>query len=663
MDSIVNNSNRLYDLSAAERFQLLVNSITDYAIYLLDPQGHVASWNSGAQRFKGYTQEEILGQHFSRFYTEEDRASGLPERALRTAATEGKFEAEGWRVRKDGTRFWTSVLIDPVFDTDGQLIGFAKVTRDISEKRDAQQRLFESEQNFRMLVQGVRDYAIYMLDLDGNVTNWNPGAEAIKGYSADEIVGQHFSRFYTEEERASGEPARALETALREGKYEKEAWRVRKDGTRFWASVLLDPIRDEFGELMGFAKVTRDITERRLAQEAIDKAREELIQAQKLEAIGRLTGGVAHDFNNMLTIIRSSVDLLRRPDLSDEKRIRYFDAIAETADRAAALTGQLLTFARRQPMRPEHFEVGARIEALAQIIKTSVGSPIEVEFDIAEDVGSVEADPNQFETAVLNIVINARDAMPSGGRLRIEARNVDTAPPRGTKRGSFVAVSLQDSGTGIDEQTLARIFEPFFTTKAVNKGTGLGLSQVYGFVKQSGGEIDVTSSPGQGARFTLYLPRSVDRPTKPDETVESAESYAHLPPLNVLLVEDNEHVGEFARTLLTELGQRVTWVTHARAALDILESGADRFDIVFSDIVMPGISGMDLAGQIKANWPTLPIVLTSGYSDALSDQGSHGFEVLQKPYSVEALLRILQEHTRPAGRARTDKSTDPDQAS
>jgi PAS domain S-box-containing protein len=644
MNEAASQARGLKALDAAERFQLLVHAIRDYAIYLLDPEGYVVSWNSGAQRFKGYSEDEIVGQHFSRFYTPEDREAGLPARALRTAATEGKFEAEGWRVRKDGTRFWTSVVIDPVLDTKGELIGFAKVTRDISDKREAQEALFESEQRFRMLVQGVRDYAIYMLDLDGRVTNWNTGAEAIKGYSAEEIIGQHFSRFYTEEDRISGEPARAIETALREGKYEKEAWRVRKDGSRFWASVVLDPIRNERGELIGFAKITRDITERRLAQEAIDKAREELAQAQKLEAIGRLTGGVAHDFNNMLTIIRSSVDLLRRPDLPEEKRSRYFDAIADTADRAAGLTRQLLTFARRQPMRPEHFKVGARLQALAQIINTSVGSPINVEFNISEDVGSVEADANQFETAVLNIVINARDAMPDGGMLRIDARNVDRAPTRSreTTKGSFIAVSFQDSGTGIDQETLKRIFEPFFTTKAVNKGTGLGLSQVYGFIKQSGGEIDVSSRPGEGARFTLYLPRAADRPA---EAAREPQGEAATAPasLNVLLVEDNENVGEFARALLTELGQIVTWVTHARAALDILEQGEHQFDIVFSDIVMPGISGIDLAREIRAKWPRLPVVLTSGYSETLAEQTSREFELLQKPYAAEPLLRLLQE--------------------
>src|SRR5436190_14368049 len=369
----------LTDLAQAERFELLVGAVKDYAIYLLDADGRVATWNTGAERFKGYSAEEIIGQHFSVFYTLEDRAIGKPERALETARREGRFEAEGWRVRKDGGRFWTHVVIDPVLSADGETIGFAKITRDITEKRAADQALQESEQRLRLLVQGVQDYAIYMLDPQGVVTNWNAGAESIKGYTAEEIVGRHFSLFYTPEDRAAGRPAYALETALREGKFEGEAERVRKNGERFWASVVIDPIRDETGQLLGFAKVTRDITEKRDAQREIERAREALVQAQKMEAIGRLTGGVAHDFNNLLTVIRASADFLRRPNLPEEKRTRYIQAIAETADRAAVLTGQLLAFARRQPLQPELFDVGDRLRSLQQIIGTTVGSAVEVE--------------------------------------------------------------------------------------------------------------------------------------------------------------------------------------------------------------------------------------------------------------------------------------------
>ena len=635
-------SGNLHAIADDRRLVMLLNAVKDYAIYLLDAEGHVVSWNAGAERFKGYTADEIIGQHFSRFYTDEDRASGLPGRALATAAQAGKFEAEGWRVRKDGTRFWTSVVIDPVHDTDGTLIGYAKVTRDITEKRSAERALRESERRFRLLVEGIKDCAIYMLDPEGHVSNWNPGAAAIKGYTADEIIGHHFSRFYTEEDRQAGEPARALRTALTEGKYEVEAWRVRKDGTRFRAGVLIDPIRDENGDLLGFAKVTRDLTERWRAQQEVERAREAMAQAQKMEAVGRLTGGIAHDFNNLLTIIRSSADLLRMPTITEEKRARYVDAIAETADRAAALTSQLLAFARRQPLLPEVFDVAERVRGLTRMIETSVGSSIMIEIE-ARDAGRVDADLNQFETAILNLVINARDAMPSGGELRITTALVEGVPAvrgHGPSVGRFVAVTVADNGSGIDPQTMSQIFEPFFTTKGINKGTGLGLSQVHGFAKQSGGEIDVESRVGVGTAFTLYLPVAV---RVGGETARSAimARGSDIATRRVLLVEDNETVGQFARSLLSELGQVVTWVQSGEAALELLDEAADKFDLVFTDVVMTGMNGVELARRIGVRWPALRVVLTSGYSHILADEANHGFPLLRKPYTVSHLLEVL----------------------
>ncbi len=290
--------------STGGRYELLVQSVTDYAIYMLDLEGRVTSWNAGARRFKGYEAEEIIGEHFSRFYTPEERAKEIPRIALETAEREGRFEAEGWRVRKDGSRFWANVVIDPIRDPAGRLVGFAKVTRDLTERRMAEEELRQSEQRFRMLVQSVTDYAIYMLDPDGRVSSWNAGAERFKGYAADEIMGEHFSRFYSDEDRAAGIPRIALETARSEGRFEAEGWRVRKDGSRFWASVVIDPIRADTGELIGFAKVTRDLTEKRAIEE-------QLRQSQKMEAVGQLTGGLAHDFNNLLTGISGSLEMMQ----------------------------------------------------------------------------------------------------------------------------------------------------------------------------------------------------------------------------------------------------------------------------------------------------------------------------------------------------------------
>ncbi|MGE4047297.1 MAG: PAS domain S-box protein, partial [Acetobacteraceae bacterium] len=336
-------------ISAAEVHHLLVQSVVDYAIFMLDPEGRVTSWNPGAERIKGYTREEILGSHFSRFYPPEELAAGVPARALRIAAETGRFHTEGWRIRKDGSRFWAMIVIDRI-DQGGKLLGFAKITRDMTEERAAQLEALEKERQFRLLVRGVTDYAIFMLTPDGCVSNWNTGAERIKGYTEPEILGEHFSRFYTEEDRAAGLPRKALETARREGRYESEGWRVRKDGSRFWAGVVLDAIADDQGELIGFAKITRDLTERREVQLELEKSREQLFQSQKMEAVGNLTGGLAHDFNNLLTGISGSLELMRarlaQGRINDLER--YIIAAQGAAARAAALTHRLLAFARRQ---------------------------------------------------------------------------------------------------------------------------------------------------------------------------------------------------------------------------------------------------------------------------------------------------------------------------
>ncbi|HZF95886.1 MAG TPA: PAS domain S-box protein [Allosphingosinicella sp.] len=609
-----------------QRFQLLVNAITDYAVYMLDREGYVATWNPGARRFKGYEPAEIVGQHFSRFFTDEDRATGLPQRALHTAATEGKFETEGWRVRKDGTRMWAHVVIDPILDDTGTLVGFAKITRDITDRKSAEQALFESEQRFRMLVQGVHDYAIYMLDPTGVVSNWNTGAERIKGYKAGEIVGEHFSRFYTPEDRANGEPERALATALAEGKYEKEAWRLRSDGTRFWAHVVIDPIRDERGALIGFAKITRDATERRNAQIELEEARAALFQAQKLQALGELTGGIAHDFNNLMTVIRGSADLLRRSDLAEEKKGRYLDAIVETADRAATLTGQLLAFSRRQRLKPEVIDLNLRLDAFGEMLERTLGGQVDVTLDLAPGLWRTEADPTQLETALLNAAINARDAMPDGGTLAIRTCNAHE------KEGDFVVVELSDTGTGMPEEVLNRAYEPFFTTKPVGKGTGLGLSQVHGFAAQSGGRTELSSKAGEGTILRLYLPRA-DREAAPPASAPPAARRGDG--RTVLLVEDNDHVRAFAEHLLADLGYEVLCAASAEQALEMLKGR--EVDIVFSDIVMPEMSGLDLARLLAERRPDLPIVLATGYSEETVSGDAAAFEVLSKPYGADTL--------------------------
>jgi PAS domain S-box-containing protein len=389
----MNSKNKAIDdeLTNEQRFQLLVTGVSDYAIYMLNPDGYVSSWNAGAQRFKGYLPHEIIGQHFSAFYTEEDRIAGIPAKALQTALNEGKFEAEGWRVRKDGTRFWASVVIDPIRNDSGTLIGFAKVTRDITERKATQEALRESEERFRMLVQGVTDYALYMLSPTGHITNWNAGAQRIKGYTHDEVVGTHFSRFYTEEDRSNDLPSQALATATKEGRFEKEGWRVRKDGSRFWAHVVIDAIHNEQGELVGFAKITRDITEKKQAAEALERANAALFQSQKMEAIGQLTGGIAHDFNNLLAVLSSSLDVFSTR-LQDPRDIKMLESMQRTIQRGATLTQQLLSFARQQPLKASKHNLNTLISGFEAMLRRACDSSMAFNINLESSLKSVSLD-------------------------------------------------------------------------------------------------------------------------------------------------------------------------------------------------------------------------------------------------------------------------------
>jgi len=614
-------------------FRLLVQSIVDYAIYLLDPKGFVTSWNAGAERIKGFQTEEIVGQHFSKFYTEEDQKAGMPQKVLDTAAREGKFEGEGWRVRKDGTRFWASVVVDRINDRHGKLIGFAKITRDMTEKRKAQQALLEAERRFRLLVQGVTDYSIFMLDPEGRVTNWNAGAARIKGYSANEIVGQHFSRFYTQEDLDADVPTTAIETARKTGRYEAEGWRVRKDGSRFWASVVLDAIRDDDGELIGFAKITRDMSEKREAQLRLEESREQLFRSQKMEALGQLTGGLAHDFNNLLTAILGACELATRNTDDPEKLKRMLDGIRNSAQRGAGLTKQLLAFARAQQLEIKQIDLKAFFAEVSTLLRPSLRSNIEVITQLSDSVWPVDADAGALELAILNLAFNARDAMKDGGKLRISAENVVlNGKPDGLK-GEHVALQVADTGSGMAPDVMERVFEPFFTTKGFGEGTGLGLSQVFGFAKQIGGAITVDSRPDEGASFTLYLPAS--------RGANATETRANAGPAlgRVLIVEDDTFVAELAAGMLGELGFECTVAHSATEALERL-AGGEKPKLVFSDIIMPGgISGIELARKVRDRFPELPVLLTTGYSEEVG--GSHGFPVLQKPYEMDALAGAL----------------------
>jgi PAS domain S-box-containing protein len=614
-------------------FKLLIQSIVDYAIYMLDPEGNVTSWNVGAERIKGFQTEEIVGQHFSKFYTDEDREARVPERVLETARKEGKFQGEGWRVRKDGTRFWASVVVDRINGEDGKLLGFAKITRDMTEQREAQHALLEAERRFRILIQGVTDYAIYMLDPEGRVTNWNAGAERIKGYSPDEIIGQHFSRFYTSDDFDAGVPKRALETARETGRYEAEGWRVRKDGTRFWASVVIDAIKDEDGKIIGFAKITRDQTEKREAQLRLEESREQLFRSQKMEALGQLTGGLAHDFNNLLTAILGAADLALRNVADPEKLKRMLDGIRNSAQRGAGLTKQLLAFARAQQLEIRQIDLKDFMGDVTTLVRPSLRSDIELVTEISDQLWPVDADAGALELAILNLAFNARDAMKDGGKLRISAENVVlNGQPEGL-RGEHVALRVRDTGSGMSPETMERVFEPFFTTKSFGEGTGLGLSQVFGFAKQIGGGVTVDSEIDKGSSFTLYLPAS-----RGATHAESKANGVHALG-RVLIVEDDTLVAELAAGMLDELGFETVVAHSAKEALDRL-AGGEKPKVIFSDVVMPGgISGIELARKVRDRFPELPILLTTGYSEQIA--GTHGFPVLQKPYELESLADAL----------------------
>jgi PAS domain S-box-containing protein len=625
-------------LESERRFRLLVQGVVDYAIFMLDPTGVVANWNLGAERIKGYTASEIVGHHFSRFYTSEDQSSGEPTRALEIAAREGRYETEGWRVRKDGSRFWASVVIDVIHGDSGQLLGFAKITRDITERRLAQEALRESERDLRLLVNSITDYAFYLLDPNGIVTTWNTGAHRIEGYAAEEIIGQHFSKFYTEADRSTGAPARALDSATRDGKYESVGWRVRKDGTLFWASAVLHSIRDEQGSLVGFAKITRDTTERHEAQAALERAQDQLAESRKMEALGQLTGGVAHDFNNLLMIVSGHVRIIKKLVSENPKGLRAAEAIEHASKRGAALTRQLLAFSRRQRLKPAVTDLRQRVEAIREMLSSSVGNGISLVIPPSTDVWPVEVDVVELDLAFLNVALNSRDAMPDGGTITVTTENVRLRHGHlgQNLEGDFVALTIADTGAGIPEDILPRIFDPFFTTKQTGRGTGLGLSQVHGFVHQSGGTVTVASEIGSGTKLTMYLPRARGEPLQSsgneDQTIQSPTEST------VLLVEDNPDVALVSADMLEQLGCSVRVVNDATSALQALEQG-DRFDLVFSDIVMAGqMDGLSLARAIRERRPHLPILLVTGYAKA-AEAVTDEFPILRKPFQIGELAQ------------------------
>jgi signal transduction histidine kinase/CheY-like chemotaxis protein len=416
---------------------------------------------------------------------------------------------------------------------------------------------------------------------------------------------------------------------LSEGKYEREAWRVRKDGSLFWAHVLIDPISDDDGQHIGFAKITRDITDKKRTREELEQAEQALFQSQKLQALGELTGGIAHDFNNLMTVITGSADFLRRNrELPEAKKLRYLDGIIETAARATTLTSQLLTFGRRQTIKPQVLEVARRLTSAQELLGRTLGSRFTIEVHAAVGL-QIEVDPAQFEAAIVNAVVNARDAMPDGGRITLGAAREEV------DGRSFVRISIEDTGLGMPERVKERAFDPFFTTKEVGKGTGLGLSQIHGFAAQAGGSTEIKSQEGLGTTISIIVPFA----DKPVEQVNRAEVVTQsLTAVKILLVEDNDPVRAFALNMLLDEGCSVMEASNAREALTRLEEAP--VDLMLTDVVMPGASGIELANQVRRTRPELPIVLVSGFSDELVGTGTD-YPFLTKPFTSAELKSVL----------------------
>jgi PAS domain S-box-containing protein len=507
------------------------------------------------------------------------------------------------------------------------------------------------ERQYRLLVNAVIDYGIYMLDPAGTVTSWNRGAQRFKGYEAHEIIGRNFACFFTESEQAEGKPQAALATAAADGRFEDEGWRVRKDGTRFWAHVVLDRIQGDDGAIIGFVKITRDITEKHDAGLALELANEKLLQSQKMEAVGQLTGGLAHDFNNMLAGITGSLELMQKRLMQGRVNdlARYLAAAHGSARRAAALTQRLLAFSRQKPLAPRPTDVTRLVSSMEDLIRRTVGPAITVESVGAGGLWATIIDPNQLENALLNLCLNARDAMPGGGRLTIETANKWLDDRGGSERdvppGQYVSLCVSDTGDGMTPDVAKRAFDPFFTTKPLGFGTGLGLSMIYGFTRQSNGQVRIYSEVGQGTTVCLYLPRH--HGAADDGTMVPARAEAPRARLGqtVLVVDDEPTIRMLVGEVLHEAGYAVIEAESGVEGLKLLQSNA-RIDLVVTDIGLPGgMNGRQMIDAARLARPRLKALFITGFAEnavignGILDPGMH---VLTKPFALDDLAHRIR---------------------
>ncbi|HLI10521.1 MAG TPA: PAS domain S-box protein [Alphaproteobacteria bacterium] len=629
--------------------RLFIRDVRDYALILLDPGGHVVSWNAGARNIKGYRDDEIVGRHFSCFYPPEDVAAGKPARELEIAAREGRYEDFGYRLRKDGSRFWANVVITAIRGAEGELRGFGKLTRDITDRLEAEEKLKDSEVKLRRLVDMVLDTMVdglVTIDRRGLIRSYNKAAARLFGYAPEEVLGRNVSMLMPEPYRSEHDRyiANYLETRIPKiigvG---REVSGQRKDGSIF-------PMEIAVGEINGggehaFVATIRDLSERREAE----AAREQLRQAQKMEALGQLTGGIAHDFNNLLAVILGNLDLLQE-EATESTLQEYIAPCMKAALRGSELTQRLLAFGRKQALLPKTISLNDLVTHFSGLLRRTLGERIGVVTTLAADLWTVKIDPSQFEHVLLNLAVNARDAMPGGGKLIIETKNVSldsdyTAQNPDVTPGDYAMVAVSDTGTGMTPAVAARAFEPFFTTKGIGKGSGLGLSMVYGFVKQSAGHVKIYSEPGKGTSIKIYLPRAEGEPFAIAEAPAAAParpSGKHV----VLAVENDAAVLNLTATMVRSLGYTVVTARSGDEAMRLIEQRED-IDILLTDVMLPGsLNGPTLAKQAVALRPGLKILFTSGYAEHAimeSNMLDESVNLIGKPFRKQQLAERLRD--------------------
>ncbi len=604
--------------------------MTDYGIFVLDPEGHIESWNTGAQRMKGYTREEILGQHFSIFYPPEAVATGWPQEELRRAAALGRFEDEGWRVRKDGTRFWANVVITALREADGTLAGFAKITRDLSERRQHEEELRQSEMRQRLLVDSVRDYAIFMLDAQGFVRTWNKGAQTIKGYTADEIVGHHFSEFYTPEDLQAGKPEIELAVAREQGRVEDEGWRVRKDGSLFWANVVVTALRDASGELVGFAKITRDMSERKRLEELESSS----------QRMNEFLAMLAHELRNPLAPIRNAVTIMQLETLNSPVLRNCRDVIDRQLTQVTRLVDDLLDVGR---LSTGKIKLRRELVRLSEVVSRSVETvrPMiearhhSLQIEQPSQAVWVQGDSVRLSQVVQNLLVNAAKYTPQNGRITLK---VDEA-------SGFANISVIDNGRGIEPEQLERIFELFMqaeTSGNTESGLGIGLTLARTLVEMHGGSLSAYSAGlGQGSRFSVRLPAAV-----PKQVEATQEAEATAAGLRVLVVDDNRDSADSATDILRLLGNQVESAYDGVAAIELARKF--RPAVILLDLAMPGMDGFETRRQLRAQ-PGLEdvymIAMTGfGNEDDKRRTRAAGFDAhLTKPVELDALIAILND--------------------